>query len=171
MNRTMSKIQKLCLAAMFMAMVCVATMVIRVPIPLGYAHLGNSIILIAVFYFDTKYGILAGSIGSALADLLLGYSIWILPTLIIKAALAVTASIIGRKPSKFKLYSIRTMVATVLSMIVMVVLYTLSGALLSHSWATGLTSAPLLAFEGLANIIAFFILGSVLNRIKIFNQN
>ena len=161
-----NKTLKLCLAALFMAVVCLATMILQIPIPLGYAHLGNSIILIAVFYFDTKYGILAGSIGSALADLLTGFNQWIIPTLIIKAALALTAAVIGKKHNKFKLYSVRTVLAVVLSMTVMVFGYTLSGAFLYGGLAAGLASTPLLVGEGVVNMVAFFILGSALNEIK-----
>lgn len=161
-----NKTLQLCVAALFMALVCLATMTIQIPIPLGYAHLGNSVILIAVFYFNTKYGILAGSIGSALADLLTGFNQWIIPTLIVKAALAFTAAIIGKKNDKFKLYSVRTIVGVVLSMTVMVIGYTLSGAYLYGGLAAGLASTPGLALEGVVNIVAFFILGTALNKIK-----
>jgi uncharacterized membrane protein len=151
---------------MFMALVCIATMTIQIPIPLGYAHLGNSVILIAVFYFNTKYGILAGSIGSALADFLTGYNQWIIPTLIIKALLALTAAVIGKKNNKFQLFSVRTVLAVVLSMTVMVVLYTLSGALIYQSLETGLASTIGLTLEGVVNIVVFFVLGTALNQIK-----
>jgi uncharacterized membrane protein len=171
MNKTRTnKALMLCLTAMFMALVCLATMMIQIPIPLGYTHLGNSVILIAVFYFNTKYGILAGSIGSALADLLTGYSVWIIPTLIIKAAFAFTAAMIGKKDNKFKLLSLRTILAVTTGMAVMVVGYTLSGAMIYGGLGAGLASTPGLALEGVANIIAFLILGMALNKIKIMEK-
>ncbi len=170
MNKTKpNKTLMLCLTAMFMALACLATMLIQIPIPLGYANLGNCVIFIAVFYFNTKYGILAGSIGAALADLLTGFNQWIIPTLIIKAALAFTAALIGKKNHKFKLLSARTILAATLGMVVMVAGYTLSGALL-YGLAAGLSSAPGLALEGVVNIIAFFILGLAMNKIKIMEN-
>jgi uncharacterized membrane protein len=171
MNKTnTNKTLMLCLTAMFMALVCLATMMIQIPIPLGYAHLGNSVILIAVFYFNKKYGILAGSIGSALADLLTGYNQWIIPTLIIKAAFAYTAVTIGKKDNKFKLLSVRTILGVTLGMAVMVVGYTLSGALIYGGLGAGLASTPGLALEGVVNIVAFLVLGMAMNKIKIMEN-
>ena len=66
------------------ALVCISTMAIQIPIPLGYCHLGNCMILLISFLFPWQTGLLAGGVGSALADLLTGFPQWILPTLIIK---------------------------------------------------------------------------------------
>ena len=146
----------LCTTALFMAITCIFTMFIRVPIPLGYAHLGNSIILLAVFFYDAKSGILAGSIGSALADLLLGFNEWILPTLLIKAMLAATAVLLGMRKGKFRLKSLRTVIAVLASMTVMVLGYVVSGMILYRGLEAGLSSAPGLIAEGFVNGIAFF---------------
>ena len=76
--------KKLAINALAIALVCVSTMVIQIPIPLGYMHLGNCCILLVSVYFGNMTGMLAGGIGSCLADLLSGYTQWIIPTLIIK---------------------------------------------------------------------------------------
>ena len=55
-----------------MALTCIATMLIQIPIPLGYAHLGDSVILITAYLFGPVVGALAGGIGSAMADILTG---------------------------------------------------------------------------------------------------
>ena len=157
---------QLCITALFMALTCIFTMVIQVPLPLGYAHLGNSVILFAVFFFDVKGGILAGSIGSALADLLTGFNQWIIPTLLIKAALAVTAALIGRRKKQWKLYSVRTIIAVISSMAVMVVGYTLAGAILYGGLSAGLASTPGLIAEGIVNGIAFFIFATAYSKVK-----
>ena len=70
--------------ALAIALVCLSTMFLQFPIPLGYAHLGNCFILISGVFFGPVTGLLAGGIGSALSDLLTGYAQWIIPTLIIK---------------------------------------------------------------------------------------
>ncbi|MEI3175535.1 MAG: ECF transporter S component [Lachnospiraceae bacterium] len=59
----------ICMTALATALVCVATMVVQIPIPLGYAHLGDSCILLAAYLFGWKIGLFAGGVGSALADL------------------------------------------------------------------------------------------------------
>ncbi len=59
--------------ALSIALVCIATMAIQIPIPLGYMHLGNTCILLVAALFGPVTGLLAGGIGSALADMLTGY--------------------------------------------------------------------------------------------------
>lgn len=53
-------IQKMCMTAVFMALTCMATAFIQIPIPLGYAHLGDCIILIAAYLCGPVAGALAG---------------------------------------------------------------------------------------------------------------
>lgn len=87
--------------ALSIALVCIATMAIQIPIPLGYMHLGNTCILLVAALFGPVTGLLAGGIGSALADMLTGYAQWIIPTLIIKSIMgfAIGAIAIKRKQS------------------------------------------------------------------------
>ena len=68
-------VTQMCITAVFMALTCVATMMVQIPIPLGYAHLGDSVILICAFFFGPVVGALAGGIGSAMADILTGFAV------------------------------------------------------------------------------------------------
>lgn len=87
--------KKLAINALAIALVCVSTMVIQIPIPLGYMHLGNCCILLVSVYFGNMTGMLAGGIGSCLADLLSGYTQWIIPTLIIKGIMGLVIAMIA----------------------------------------------------------------------------
>ena len=78
----------LCLTALFTAIVFVMTFVPKIPIPLGYAHLGDAAVLLAVVLLGRKQGAIAGAVGSALADLIGGFALWIVPTLLIKYIMA-----------------------------------------------------------------------------------
>ena len=78
----------LCLTALFTAIVFVMTFVPKIPIPLGYAHLGDAAVLLAVVLLGRKQGAVAGAVGSALADLIGGFALWIVPTLLIKYIMA-----------------------------------------------------------------------------------
>ena len=69
----------LCLTALFTAIVFVMTFVPKIPIPLGYAHLGDAAVLLAVVLLGRKQGAIAGAVGSALADLIGGFALWIVP--------------------------------------------------------------------------------------------
>jgi uncharacterized membrane protein len=82
----MNNTKHLALGGLLIALVAVATMSIKIPMPAtgGYIHPGDSIIYLVAILFGGKYALLAGGIGSALADVLSGYGQWALPTLIIK---------------------------------------------------------------------------------------
>lgn len=87
---------KIVFSALFAALCCVATMVIRIPSPLGYLNLGDGICLLCGLLLGPVYGFLAAGIGSALADLLSGYAVYAAPTLVIKGGLAVVAVLLFR---------------------------------------------------------------------------
>ncbi len=77
------------------AFVCVATL-IYIPLPIGYANLGDAVVLTAGFVLGPLAGGLAGGIGAAFADLFAGYPAYIPATFVIKALVAVIASLIYR---------------------------------------------------------------------------
>lgn len=79
-------IRNFALLGLFIALVAVATMIIRIPIPqtTGYMNLGDSMVLLSGIFFGPALGFIAGGVGSALADILGGYPQWALWTLIIK---------------------------------------------------------------------------------------
>lgn len=77
---------------MFAALICVATMVIKIPSPLnGYMNLGDCVVLLSGWLLPPFYGFLAAGLGSALADLFAGYMIYAPATFIIKGLMALTA--------------------------------------------------------------------------------
>ena len=155
----------LCITAVSTALVCVATMVVQIPIPLGYAHLGDSFIWLAAYLFDWKAGMFAGGVGSALADLLSGYPQWVLPTLIIKAVQGfLAAGLVRGKKGERKLFSVRTLAGIVLSMSEMVMGYVIGGAILAGSFASGLASAPGLLLKGILNCIVFYAAAAALKK-------
>lgn len=80
------KTTKVILAGLMMAMIVVATMLIVIPSPFttGYIHLGDAMIFLSVLILGWRYGAIAAGVGSALADLLVGYAVWAPWTLVIK---------------------------------------------------------------------------------------
>lgn len=160
-------VKEICLTALFTALVFVMTFVPKIPIPLGYAHLGNAAVFLGVVLIGRRSGAIAGSIGSALADLIGGFAIWIIPTLIIKYVMAMIFAYIGGqlKTSSFTL-SRRSITGLTLACLWMVVSYTLAGAFLYDSLAAGLASAPGLAMEGLLNAAIFLLLVRPLQKIR-----
>lgn len=74
------------------ALIFVGTYAIKIPNPIdsGYTHLGDSLIFLAVVLLGKRKSAFAAGIGGAMADLVGGYTFWILPTLIIKFIMAWT---------------------------------------------------------------------------------
>ena len=79
-------LKKLVMAALFAALACVATMSIKIPTPgtSGYIHPGDAIVILAGVVLGPAWGFLAGGIGSAMADLLGGYFVYVPITFVIK---------------------------------------------------------------------------------------
>lgn len=87
------------LTALFAALICVATMLVQVPIPAtgGYANLGDGIILMCAFLMTPLHAVIAAGLGSLLADLLAGYISYALGTMVIKAGTAGIAALFFKR--------------------------------------------------------------------------
>ncbi|MBQ7689372.1 MAG: ECF transporter S component [Clostridia bacterium] len=92
------RIVRLVMTALFAAMTGVATLAVHIPIPAtqGYVNLGDGMVLLGAFFLGPAYGAVAAGVGSALADLLLGYAVYAPGTAVIKALCAVTAAVCMR---------------------------------------------------------------------------
>lgn len=86
------------LIALFAALICVATMFIRIPSPTGgYLNLGDGIVLLSAFLLGPVCGSVASGLGSMLADVLSGYPAYAPGTLVIKALTALAAAAFYRR--------------------------------------------------------------------------
>lgn len=84
--------------ALSTALVLAATIVVNIYVPAtrGYFNLGETMIYLIALLFDPLVAAFAGGVGSALADIVLGYTIYAPATLVIKAAEGALASILIR---------------------------------------------------------------------------
>lgn len=154
--------------ALLIALVCVSTMVIQIPIPLGYMHLGNTCILLAGVMFGPIPGLLAGGIGSALADLLTGYTQWVLPTLLIKGIMGFAIGYLAnRTGTVMKMSSVRTFMGSLAGIVIMIVGYFIGGSVLYGSIYTGALQIPGLTLEGVLGMAIFYVLGFALEKAKV----
>lgn len=88
---------KLCVSGMFAALICVATIIIRIPTPYGgYWHFGDCFVLMAGWILGPWYGGAAAGIGSMFADLFAGAAYYMPGTFVIKALMAIIAAFIAR---------------------------------------------------------------------------
>ena len=94
-----TNLKKMITAALFTALACVATMSIRIPTPgtNGYIHPGDAIVILSGVMLGPAWGLLAAGIGSAMADLIGGYVLYVPITFVIKGAVAFIKSSAGHQ--------------------------------------------------------------------------
>lgn len=153
-----NKTRKIVLAAMFVALCCVATMIIKIPSPLkGYLNLGDCIVLLSGFMLSPVYGFLAAGLGSALADIFSGYIVYAPATFIIKGIMALIAYYgfkilekkVGTTPSRI--------ISAIAAEIVMVLGYFVFEGFM-YGFIPSAVNIPANAVQGVAGIILAVIL-------------
>ena len=112
-------VRKLTLGGVMAALVFVMTYVPKIPVPVtgGYIHLGDGMIFLAAMLLGPQ-AVAAAALGSALSDLVGGYMAYLLPTAIIKGAMALIAWKCCRRE-----HWLQTLVAFILAELAMVAGY------------------------------------------------
>lgn len=99
--KTVTVLVQISLVAIMSALVTVATLLVRIPNPMGgYFNFGDVAIFAVALTFNPIVGGLAGGIGSAIADLI-GFPVFAVPTLIIKGVEGLLAGLITSKKGIF----------------------------------------------------------------------
>ncbi|WP_130807610.1 ECF transporter S component [Senegalia massiliensis] len=170
-NTIDNKIQNLTILGLLIALVAVSTMMIKIPVVSteGYIHLGDSMIFLSAIIFGKKKGAIAGGIGSAMADLLLGYTHWIIPTLIIKGLMGYFVGLISNGESD-NLINIRNSISLIFGALWMVFGYFVAGGIMKGSFLVAATSIPANSIQAFAGALIFIPIGIALKKTKYFNQ-
>ena len=158
--------KKLVMTALFMALTMVATMFIRIPLPLGYVNLGDVFVLLSVFILGPVYGTIAAGIGSGLADLF-GYITYAPGTLIIKSSMALVAWLIYAillKTTNRKMFA--EIVGGVVGAILMATGYFFYEILFFTTPAVAIVNAPWNLLQGGIGVTLSVILMRVLTATK-----
>lgn len=160
--------RRIVMAALLAALVCVMTMLIKIPSPLkGYLNLGDGVVLLCGWFLSPAYGFLAAGIGSALADLFSGYVVYVPATFVIKGLMAVIAYYgfqwlgkrIGSIPAK--------VIAGIIAEIIMVLgYYVFEGVL--YGFLAAVPNIPANALQGIAGLILGIILSKVFQKANLF---
>lgn len=163
--------KELCIQGLLTALVTVCTMVFQIPVSAtqGYVHLGDSMILLTSVFFGWRYGMVAGGVGSALADLLSGYAHWAPFTLIIKGVMGLLIGLVSdfaKKQEKF--FTARNLLASAIGIIWMVFGYFIGGGILKSSFAVAATSIPENLIQGIAGAIIFLVVGAAFYKAKVY---
>lgn len=156
--------QKVVISAMFAALACVATMIIKIPSPLkGYINLGDPIVLLCGWMLPPGYAFLAAGIGSALADVFAGYMTYAPATFVIKGLMALIAYggyvLLSKRTKSFA----ARLSSSAFAEAFMILGYFLFEGVL-YGFAPSVVNVPANAVQGIAGIIFGIIL------IKVFEK-
>lgn len=157
---------KICYCSVFAAFTCACTF-ISIPLPFGYFNLGDMIILLCSWTMGPLYGAISACVGAGLADLLMGYTIYVPATMVIKSAMAVVAyylyALIKRRSDKPSVAFISRAVSAVAAEAVMVVGYFMYDFIFFYGIGA-LASVPGNVLQGVCAVIGGVLLGRLIER-------
>ncbi len=163
-----TKTQKIVMSALFAALCCVATMIIKIPSPLkGYLNLGDCVVLLSGWILSPAYGFAAAGIGSALADVFSGYVVYAPATFVIKGIMAIVAHLcfkgmnnkLGKTPSRI--------IGGTLAEVGMVLGYFVFEGFM-YGFAPSVVNIPANGVQGIAGLIVGLILVKIFEKSKMF---
>ena len=166
------RLQRLVLSASFAALTAVFIWLIHIPYgTTGYVHLGDTVIYLCACLLPTPYAVLSAAVGAGLADFLSGFPVYIIPTVLIKAAMSACFS---NKAGKF--LTKRNVLALCAALLLNVALYAVTeyvfGRLLYGMPAAGAASTAALtlpqnALQSAANTALFLAFAAALDRFRL----
>lgn len=155
----------LVLTAMFAALVTVATAVIKIPAPFGYAHAGDAAVYLAACVLPAPFSFFAAALGGALADLLSGYAIWAIPTALIKALNVLPFFLIRRAHKNSRIVRPLTLL-----MLLPTTLITVGGYFIANLLFYGIGAAwaevPFNLTQAVVAAVLFITLGAAFDTVK-----
>ncbi len=179
MSKHKSKItvRTLCFCAVFAALTCVATL-ISVPLPFGYFNLGDTLVITGAWCLGAP-GIISAALGSALADIILGWAQYAPATFIIKGIMALVAFLLCRRlHMRMRLFFVELAIRTAVALLceaIMVGGYLFFEAIILSYGAAALASVLGNSMQGLVGIVGAVVLFSALKVIppvrKLFWSN
>ena len=163
MNRNKS-IKRLTVAELGAALVFIFTYFFQLKLAngAGYIHPGDSMIYIFATLLPMPYGLFVGAIGASLADLTSGWAVYAIPTIIIKALMAVGFT------SKRNVFSVRNISALISATIVLVAGYFVADVILLGKELAS-ASAVFTLIQGLVNAALYISLSIILSKVKAYN--
>ncbi len=168
-HQTMKRqaILKTVYSAYFAAFIFLGTHLVKLPLAIGYIHIGDVFILLAAYLIGGGHAIAASLVGSVLADLLSGYAIYAPATLVIKSTMAliiVLACRFGRGSTFKKL--LHFSIGAVLAELAMVLGYYLFEAIL-YGFSAAFASIPGNALQGVFATVVGVLTVGLLNKLKL----
>ena len=167
----LKKIQSLVLSALFAAIICVATFIVKIPSPAtnGYFNLGDCFVILSGLLLSPVYGAFAAGIGSALADILAGYAQYAPATFVIKALMALSVYFVF-KAFKGKKNFISKLLAGFTAEAVMVLGYFGYEAVILKYGLAAAGSIFSNVMQGIVGIVAALAISSAIGKSKTLSE-
>ncbi len=165
MNKN-SNVKNLALSALFASLVFLATAyLLHIPIGNGYIHLGDTFIYLAACILPGAYAIPACAIGAGLADVTTGAAIWLVPTLIIKALMALT---FFKKSNK--IINTQNIVFALIASVVGLFGYVLAEIILFGNPIAAFAGILTGAIQPIGSFICFITIGKAMDKMNILER-
>ncbi|MGI6512037.1 MAG: ECF transporter S component [Catenisphaera adipataccumulans] len=156
----MTETRKITLTALGIALVAAATLVIRIPNSVnGYVNVGDTMIFVFAAIVDPFAAFLIGGIGSAMADVIGGYSYYAIFTLLVKGIEGLLACVLFQKLKK-------AWAAYIIAGGWMIVGYFFADWMVNQSAAMALVAVPGNFVQAAASIILGCLLTPLFIRLK-----
>lgn len=163
-----NQVRNTVLLGISIALVTLGTIVIRISIPAtsGYMNLGDSMIFVVAIVLGRRYGLVAGGLGSALADILGGFPAWAPWTLVIKGIEGHIAGMLGDAGTVLatKSETVKTVTASTLAGAWMISGYFLAGTVL-YGPAGALGELPFNLVQAGGSVIIAAVLAPALRKV------
>lgn len=162
--KTKSTLRGWVTAGIFAALVFLTTYLLHIPTTNGgYIHVGDAIIYLAASLMPIQYAVPAAAIGGALSDALSpGSAAYIIPTLIIKAVIALYFT-----NKKDKIICKRNVIAIFIAGITSLVLYGLTSFIFYGNIMAVILELPLNSLQPIASGILFVLVGTAFDKAKL----
>ncbi|MFV0504115.1 MAG: ECF transporter S component [Lachnospirales bacterium] len=135
------------------AIVCLVTMFLQVPSGVGgYVNLGDGVIYIFAAVLGNPIGFVCAGLGSALADLLLGYAVYAPFTLIIKGIMGFVVAFGCKNVTK---YSARSCISIFLATIIMLIGYAITAYIMQGTMAAALASISSNFVQAIGGVVVY----------------
>jgi uncharacterized membrane protein len=162
----------LILTSMLIALVFVSTVMLNIKLPItangGLVHLGTAMIFIVSILFGPKKGAIAGAVGMGLFDIFGPWTVWAPGTILARGLQGFIVGKIawskGRNGSSFGF----NVLATILSIPVMVGVYYIYEGILYNNWIAPAASIPGNILQNVVGIAVAIPVCVVLKKIPFF---
>lgn len=154
----------LVITGFFIALIFFAAYLLHIPTPAtgGYIHLGDAFLYLGASLLPTPFAVAAGSLGEALSDVLSGSAIYAVPTLIIKALMALCFT-----AKSGSIISKRNIAASVAAGLICTAGYYLAESVIIYgNFISPAVEIPANLLQAASSAVVFLLLGKAFDRLN-----